>query len=93
MVPSASSRESGTERHSACSSPAPEAHQLRETLRGALVALTRQLSRLEQVVDDLREEPAPERRARARASLLALLDQASDVWVNRPRHPSADSAR
>ena len=62
---------------SACSSPAPEIQGLRESLRGELVALTRQLSRLEQVLDELREEPVPERRARARASLLAMLDRAS----------------
>ena len=37
--------------------PAPETERLRETLRGGLVALTRQLSRLERVVDDLRDEP------------------------------------
>jgi len=77
MAPSASSHESGTEPRSVCSSPAPETERLRETLRGELVALTRQLSRLERVVDDLRDEPGPERRARARASLLAMLDRAS----------------
>lgn len=55
----------------------PETHGLRESLRGELVALTRQLGRLEQVLDELREEPGPERRARARASLLAMLDRAS----------------
>ena len=48
---------------------------MRGVLRGELARLTRQLSRLETALEDARGETPDEKRARARASLLALLDR------------------
>lgn len=46
-------------------------------LRAELAQLTRQLARLETVLEDVRGESTDARRARARASLLAILDRLS----------------
>lgn len=48
---------------------------MRVVLRAELAQLTRQLSRLETVLGDARGESSAARRARARASLLAILDR------------------
>ncbi|HSG91667.1 MAG TPA: hypothetical protein VLA56_20790 [Pseudomonadales bacterium] len=59
--------------------PAPrcDTSEMRAVLRHELVDLTRQLSRLETVLDDVGAESPAQRRARARASLLAILDRLS----------------
>jgi|OM-RGC.v1.037960985 hypothetical protein len=48
---------------------------MRVVLRAELARLTRQLARLETVLEDVRGESGAEKRARARASLLAILDR------------------
>lgn len=49
--------------------------EMRAILREELADLTRQLGRLEAALDDTRTESPADRRARARASLLSILDR------------------